>query len=405
MKRLILLFSQASAVLRAYKSRTAIAIIGVLLGAMALVIVQNVSNSLQKKVEDDIKAVGDRVIPVFARVPRVPGSMLRRQRVKTMRISDATAILSVNRVISSAPLVRNSYNVKYTNATIPANILGTTEEYFTLRGLSLADGRIFDNVERVNREKVVVIGSEVATDLFATNSPLGATIIIGTMSAKVIGVLNEKGADSSGNSMDNIIIMPVETAMERLMNRDYLNEISVQIADWSDYTTVVAGITSLLRIEHRITDPSKSSDFDIVNPVDEQKMSTTLIGLASLLGSASAGIAFFIGAVGIFSLMLLIVNQRTTEIGIKRAIGATKRDILFQFLLESGYIGVVGGVLGIVVGCILSLVVCYFAKLPYTISAMGALVGFVAAVLSGVLAGLYPALKASRVVPVKALQL
>jgi putative ABC transport system permease protein len=372
---------------------------------MALVIVQNVSNSLQKKVEDDIKAVGDRVIPVFARVPRVPGSMLRRQRVKTMRISDATAILSVNRVISSAPLVRNSYNVKYTNATIPANILGTTEEYFTLRGLSLADGRIFDNVERVNREKVVVIGSEVATDLFATNSPLGATIIIGTMSAKVIGVLNEKGADSSGNSMDNIIIMPVETAMERLMNRDYLNEISVQIADWSDYTTVVAGITSLLRIEHRITDPSKSSDFDIVNPVDEQKMSTTLIGLASLLGSASAGIAFFIGAVGIFSLMLLIVNQRTTEIGIKRAIGATKRDILFQFLLESGYIGVVGGVLGIVVGCILSLVVCYFAKLPYTISAMGALVGFVAAVLSGVLAGLYPALKASRVVPVKALQL
>jgi putative ABC transport system permease protein len=189
------------------------------------------------------------------------------------------------------------------------------------------------------------------------------------------------------------------------MNRDYLNEISVQIAEWEDYSSVVAGITNLLRIEHRITDPARSSDFDIVNPVDEQRMSTTLIGLASLLGSASAGIAFFIGAVGIFSLMLLIVIQRTTEIGIKRAIGATKRDILFQFLLESGYIGVVGGILGIIVGCILSLVVSYFAKLPYTISAIGALIGFLAAVLSGVLAGLYPAVKASRVVPVKALQL
>jgi putative ABC transport system permease protein len=404
MKRFILLFSQASAVLRAYKVRTAIAIIGVLLGAMSLVLVQNVSNSMQKKVAEDIKAFGDRVITVFARTPRVPGQMIRRQRVKTMKLSDAEALLAVNHVIYTAPSIRQSFNVKYMNSTIPAAVIGTTEDYFILRGMTLEEGRIFDQAERNGREKVAVIGSEISTDLFGTALPLEETIYIGAMSFKVIGVLNEKGADASGNSMDNIIVIPVETAMNRLMKRNYLNGILVQIRSWNDYNSVAEGITNVLRIEHRLA-PGRPNDFDIVNPIDEQRVSTTLIGLASLLGNASAGIAFFIGAVGIFSLMLLIVNQRTTEIGIKRAIGATKKDILFQFLLESSYIGVMGGLSGIVMGCVLSLVVCYFAGLPYSISISGAFIGFLAALLSGVLAGIYPAVKASRVVPVKALQL
>jgi putative ABC transport system permease protein len=404
MKRFLLLFSQAGAVLRAYKARTAIAIVGVLLGAMSLVIVQNVSNSLQKKVEEDIKAFGDRVITVFARTPRVPGQMVRRQRVKTMKLNDAEALLSINHVLYTAPAVRGSFSVKYLNTTVPAAVIGTTEEYFMLRSLTLADGRVFDQAERSGREKVAILGSEIATDLFGTAFPLEETIYIGAMSFKVIGVLKEKGADASGNSMDNIIVIPVETAMNRLMNRNFLNEILVQIRSWDDYDNVVAGITNVLRIEHRLA-PGRPNDFDIVNPIDERQVSTTLIGLASLLGRASAGIAFFIGAVGIFSLMLLIVNQRTVEIGIRRAIGATKRDILAQFLMESGYIGIMGGLTGIIAGCALSFVVCYFANLPFTISISGVFIGFFAALLSGVLAGLYPAIKASRVVPVKALQL
>ncbi len=400
-----MIFSQVSAVLSAYKARTAIAIIGVLLGAMALVIVQNISNSLRNKVDNDIKAFGDRVITVFARPPHIPGQMHRRERIKSMKIRDVGAVLTVNNVVQAAPSVRRSFMAKYRNSTIPAGVIGTSEEYFTMRGLSLADGRIFDPAERRDREKVAVIGSEVASDLFGQASPLEETIYIGTMTFKVIGVLKEKGSDTSGNSMDNIIVVPVETALTRLLNRDYLNDIIVQIRSWDDYDVVVGDITLVLRQQHGIIVPSRPNDFDIVNPIDEQEMSTTLIKLAALLGSASAGIAFFIGAVGIFSLMLLIVNQRTTEIGIKRAIGATKKDILLQFLLESGYIGVVGGMLGIVAGAGISLIITAVAKLPPSISLFGAALGFGASLLSGVVAGLYPAIRASRVVPVKALQL
>lgn len=394
-----------NAVLRAYKARTAIAVIGVLLGAMALVIVQNISNSLRHKVENDIKAFGDRVITVFARVPNAPGHMARRERVKSMKIADADAIMTVNNVIQAAPSVRRSFTVKYQNSTIPVGVIGTSEEYFDMRGLSLSDGRIFDPTERRERIKVAVIGSEVASDLFGQISPLEETIYIGTMTFKVIGVLNEKGSDASGRSMDNIIVVPVETALTRLLNRDYLNDIIVQIRSWDDYEAVMGDIASVLRQRHGIIIPSKPNDFDIVNPIDEQQMSTTLIRMASLLGSISAGISFFIGAVGIFSLMLLIVNQRTTEIGIKRAIGATKKDILIQFLLESGYIGVVGGGLGIVTGAIISLLIAFIANLPPFISLLGTLLGFFAAFFSGVIAGLYPAIRASRVTPVKALQL
>lgn len=404
MKRLLMIFSQVTSVLSAYKLRTAIAVIGVLLGAMALVIVQNVSVALQAKVEEDIRIFGDRVFTVFARVPFTPGQMMRRERIKSMKLEDVEAILTVNNVEQAAPSVRRSISAKYTNTTISAALIGTTADYMDMKGLSIADGRVFDDIERQEREKVAIIGSEVAGDLFGNVSPLGETIYLGTMTFTVIGVLHEKGSDPNGNSMDNIIIIPVETALSRVFNRDYLSDIIVRVRSWDDYETVASDVSLVLRQQHRLS-AERKNDFDIVNPIEEQEMSNTLMRLATTLGSASAVVAFLIGAIGIFSLMLLIVNQRITEIGIKRAIGATKKDILMQFMLESGYIGVMGGVFGIIIGTAISLGVSYFAGLPYVVSFLGIGVGFTASLAAGLLAGLYPASRASRVVPVKALRL
>ncbi len=405
MNRFRIIFAQVLAVLYAYRMRTIVAVIGVLLGAMALVLVQNISDALQAKVAEDIKAVGDRVITVYARSPRVPGQMPRRERIKTLKLSDINAIQNINNVLQTAPSVRGALNVKYINNHVTAAVIGTDNEYIDMRGLSLADGRLFTNIEESTKEKVAIIGSEVSTDLFGTESALGKTIYLNSMTFTVIGVLKEKGADTTGNSLDNIVLIPVATALTRVFNRDYLNEILVRMRSWDDFYTISSDITQILRVEHRIMLPDRPNDFDIINPVDEQQTSNTLINVAAILGTASAGIAFFIGSVGIFSLMLLIVNQRITEIGIKRAIGATKSDILFQFLFESGYIGIIGGLSGIVLGCIISILVSYLVGLPYTISFKGIIIGLFASVASGVFAGLYPAVKASRITPVKALSL
>jgi putative ABC transport system permease protein len=381
-----------------------IAVVGVLLGAMALVIVQNVSLALNTQVAEDIKEIGDKVVTIFARPPRIAGRMMRRERIKTMKYDDVSAILRVQNVLKASPCIRGTRNLKYLNNTMSSVIvMGVDNVYFDLRGLNIAEGQPFTQDELRLREKVVILGSNVHSTLFGEESPIGKTIFLGTTSFIVAGVFEEKGVDSGGNDRDTVIYIPVTTAETRVFNQNYLNEIAFQMREWEDFNSVSADISRILRIQHSVP-AGEPNDFEMINPVDEEETSRTLIRLASSLGKASAALAFIIGSVGIFSLMLLIVNQRIVEIGVKRAIGATRSDILFQFLFESGYIGILGGIFGIFIGSVISVIISYFAGLPFVLSASAAFVGLTASILSGVLAGLYPAVKASRTVPVKALQ-
>jgi putative ABC transport system permease protein len=381
-----------------------IAVVGVLLGAMALVIVQNVSLALNTQVAEDIKEIGDKVVTIFARPPRIAGRMMRRERIKTMKYDDVSAILRVQNVLKASPCIRGTRNLKYLNNTMSSvSVLGVDNVYFELRGLNIAEGQPFTQDELRLREKVVILGSNVHTTLFGEESPIGKTIFLGTTSFIVAGVFEEKGVDSGGNDRDTVIYIPVTTAETRVFNQNYLSEIAFQMREWEDFNSVSADISRILRIQHGVP-TGEPNDFEMINPVDEEETSRTLIRLASSLGKASAALAFIIGSVGIFSLMLLIVNQRIVEIGVKRAIGATRSDILFQFLFESGYIGILGGIFGIFIGSVISVIISYFAGLPFVLSSSAAFVGLTASILSGVLAGLYPAVKASRTVPVKALQ-
>jgi putative ABC transport system permease protein len=381
-----------------------IAVVGVLLGAMALVIVQNISLALNTRVAEDIKEIGDKVVTIFARPPRIAGRMMRRERIKTMKYEDVSAILRVQNVLKASPCIRGTRNIKYLNNTMSSvNVLGVDNVYFELRGLNIAEGQPFTQDELRLREKVVILGSNVHSTLFGEESPIGKTVFLGTTSFIVAGVFEEKGVDSGGNDRDTVIYIPVTTAETRVFNQNYLNEIAFQMRDWEDFNSVSADISRILRIQHSVP-TGEPNDFEMINPIDEEETSRTLIRLASSLGRASAALAFIIGSVGIFSLMLLIVNQRIVEIGVKRAIGATRSDILFQFLFESGYIGILGGIFGIFIGSVISVIISYFANLPFVLSSSAAFVGLTASILSGVLAGLYPAVKASRIVPVKALQ-
>jgi putative ABC transport system permease protein len=404
MRRFLLIFSQVQAVLSAYRMRTMIAVIGILLGAMALVIVQNVSLALNTQVAEDIKEIGDKVVTIFARPPRIAGRMMRRERIKTMKYEDVSAVLHVRNVLKASPCIRGTRSIKYLNNNMNSvSVLGVDNVYFELRSLYIAEGQPFTEDDLRTREKVAILGSKVYNTLFGNEYPIGKTVYLGTTSFVVIGVFEEKGVDSGGNDRDTVVYIPVTTAETRVYNQNYLNEIAIQMREWEDYDTIAADIGQLLRIQHRIP-PNEPNDFDMINPVNEEETSRTLIRLASSLGSASAVLAFIIGSVGIFSLMLLIVNQRIVEIGIKRAIGATRSDVLFQFLFESGYIGILGGIFGIFIGSVISVIISYFANLPFVISAWAAFIGLSASILSGVAAGLYPAVKASRTVPVKALQ-
>jgi putative ABC transport system permease protein len=381
-----------------------IAVIGILLGAMALVIVQNVSLALNTQVAEDIKEIGDKVVTIFARPPRIAGRMMRRERIKTMKYEDLEAILLVQNVLKASACIRGTRGIKYLNNTMSSvSVLGVDNVYFDLRGLTIAEGQPFTDDEMRLREKSAILGSNVYRTLFGNETAIGKTIYLGSTSFVVTGVFEEKGVDSGGNDRDTIVYIPVTTAETRVYNQNYLNEIAIQMREWEDFDSISADVSRILRLQHKIPQ-GEPNDFDLINPVNEEETSRTLIRLASSLGSASAVLAFIIGSVGIFSLMLLIVNQRIVEIGIKRAIGATRSDILFQFLFESGYIGILGGVFGIFIGSVISIIISYFAELPFVLSASAAFIGLFASITAGVAAGLYPAIRASRTVPVKALQ-
>ncbi|MEW6162879.1 MAG: ABC transporter permease [Nitrospirota bacterium] len=402
MKRIYLNLKIAVRSLLNFKLRTALAVFGILLGTFSLIVVSNLSESLTKKTQMEIANLGENLLIVRSGIVRRVGTGTRLlSEATTLTIADAGAIVESSRFINAvSPSSNKSFPVRYGGITLKSVlIVGAVANYPEIRNFNVKDGSFITDEDNRDFNKVATIGNKVAVELFGKENPIGKYILIYRVPFQVVGIMEEKGVDVSGFDQDNQIFIPLNTFLRRIVNKDYINNISVQVIDEKSIPVAKAEIEDILRKRHRIREGGKD-DFMVIDLKDVLALKTETMSMISLLGRTAAVVAFLIGGIGILSIMILIVNERRVEIGIRRAVGSRKRDIILQFLTESVFVSFSGGTVGVIISFAATIIIFGLSGLPFTVSPSGYIVSFFASVGVGILAGIYPSKKATKIQPV-----
>jgi putative ABC transport system permease protein len=387
-----------------HKLRTALAMTGIVVGVCSVIVMVAVGDGAQKQVLSKIQAMGtDLVIVTAGQVKIIAGRQRQTGNVTTLTMRDIKAITEeAQNIKAAAPAQGKKMLVKYEAFNTTTSIIGTTEAIIPVRDLSINKGRFFTDDENKTSQKVAVIGETVARNLFESRNPVGEGIRIGKVSFEVIGVLSRKGTDLVGADQDDVIYIPINTALRRLFNLTYINNIYVQAKSSKYIEKAASEIRDILREKHRLKD--KPDDFTIQSQTEILKSERETTQTFTNLLSTVAGISLLVGGVGILAIMLISIKERTREIGLRRAVGALKRDLLLQFIVESVTLSLFGGILGIVLGVLLSLSASYFTKWPLSLSLPAIIVAFLFSAMIGLIFGVYPATKAARLDPIEALR-
>lgn len=402
MKRTLLNLKIALGALGNFKLRTALATLGVFFGTFSLVVVGNLSDSLALKTEQEIANLGNNlIIVVSGQIRRYGPNTALISRATNLTLGDAEAIANTLPATSRvSPSGFRAFPVRRGNTVLKAiAVNGVTPDFGEVRNFEIAAGSpITEEDDRLQR-KVALIGRTTAEKLFGEENPVGKTILIWRVPCQIIGVMAEKGADVAGNDQDNQLFVPLKTFLRNFVNKENVNIIYVQAASAEAIDPLRKEIEALLRVRHGIRKEMKD-DFTVVDLKEVTALKSQAMGLISVLGRIAAAASFLIGALGILSIMILIVNERRVEIGIRRAVGSRKRDIILQFLMESSFISVSGGIIGMAAGFLMSLAIAKVLGYPVSVSIPGLLLAFAASALSGIVAGIYPSFKATQIHPV-----
>lgn len=391
--------------LNANKLRAILTMLGIIIGVGSVIAMVSLGLGVQKKVQDSIASLGSNLLIVAPGASSAPGTVHSAAGSNiTLTNQDAKAIAKeVAGVKYVAPTVSDTYQLIYGNQNWNTKVQGATEELLAIRDFKIASGRFFSTSDEDVRARVAVVGQTVATNLFGNVNPVGQTIRIGTAPFRVIGVLASKGQSTMGQDQDDTVIVPLTTAQERLMGITYLGNISVQAESESVIDKVQKDITTLLRTRHHLAAKAED-DFSVRNlTAIMSTMKDTTSNLTLFLGSVAA-ISLVVGGIGIMNIMLVSVTERTREIGIRKALGATYSNILLQFLIEAIVISVTGGLLGISLGVVGAYIVSLVAGWNTVISLLAIISAFSVSVMIGLFFGIYPARKAALLDPIDALR-
>ena len=280
--------------------------------------------------------------------------------------------------------------------------MGVTPEYMGIQSLEVSAGSFITQENVDKRARVAVIGTTVATNLFGQENPIGKSIRVNNQPFRVVGLLKSKGQSSMGQDQDDTVIVPITTAMNRLMALTYVRTINVQVSSPDKMDQVEDEIEQLLRTRHKLN--GKDDDFTVRNLTSLMETMTQTTTMITLLLGSIAGISLLVGGIGIMNIMMVSVTERTREIGIRKALGATFNNIMLQFLIESITVGVVGGVIGIFVGVAGAKAIAYFGNFTTVVTALPIIVSFAFSVGIGLFFGIYPARKAAKLDPIEALR-
>lgn len=395
-------FLMAWASLIANKMRSILTMLGIIIGVAAVIALVSIGNGVKQDIQNSISSLGSNLLMVMPGAPRTPGVRPSAGSMKSLKVSDYEAISKLDGVKAASPMTNGSYVVIYQNKNWTTSVSGVSYNYLDVNNWSMKSGRFLSEKNVQNRERVAVVGKTVVKNLFGDEDPVGAEIRVKNIPFRIIGVLNSKGSGAMGNDQDDMVIIPYTTAMERVEGVDYLRMIYVVGKDESGIDRLQSDIENLLRVRHGIKD-TNLDDFNIqnMNSIMETMEETT--GTLTLFLGAVAAISLVVGGIGIMNIMLVSVTERTREIGIRKALGATYSVIVTQFLIEAVVISLMGGIIGIILGIGSSKLIGMASGMSTVISIPTIGMSFAFSMAIGLIFGIYPARKAAKLNPIDAL--
>ena len=385
------------------KMRSFLTMLGVIIGVAAIIAMISIGNGAKADISERIKSLGSNVLQIRPGSQSFGGIRFGMGSMMTLKNDDAEILKEkAQHLAYIEPEVSNQAQVKFGNKNDNIEIIGTTTDYQRVQNSKVAKGNFFTNEDVLYREKVCVIGQTVITNLFGSVDPVGQEIRIKNIDFRVLGVLAKKGSMGPFDQ-DNRILIPITTAQKRVFGTDYLRSISVEVKNKDEIEAAKEEIETLLRRQHKIA-YNKESDFNVRDQSSFlETLEKTSQSFTFLLGGIAA-VSLIVGGIGIMNIMLVSVTERTREIGTRKAVGAKRRDILLQFLVESLVLSLLGGIIGILLGVGGASLIAKFAGWKTLVSADAILLAFLFAASVGIFFGIYPARKAARLNPIEALR-
>ena len=382
--------------------RSFLTVLGIVIGVSAVITMVTVGNGATLAVQSQISGLGTNLLQVRPGQRMGPGS--GGASAPAFKDTDAAAIASqIGGVAAAAPESRSSGTLVANGRNWSSLITGSTNDWLTIGNWALANGRVFTEAELRAGSAVCLIGQTVQRELFGNTPALGEQLRVKQISCEVVGVLGSKGQGAFGNDQDDMVFMPIKTLQRRITGNTQVNTLLVSMADGSDATRVKKSLTQLLRELRKLAD----SDEDNFNVLDTKQLADTLSGttriMTTLLGAVAA-VSLLVGGIGIMNIMLVSVTERTREIGLRLAIGALEREVLMQFLIEAVVLAALGGLIGIVLAALASVVLSGLMGIPFIFSPAVNFASFFFSAVIGVVFGYFPARRAARMNPIDALR-
>ena len=395
-------FLMAWASLIANKLRSLLTMLGIIIGVAAVIALVSIGNGVKQDIEDSISSLGSNLLVVLPGAPRTPGARSSQGSMKSLKISDYEAIAKLEGVKAASPMTNGSYVVIYQNKNWTTSVAGVNSNFQDVNNWTMTSGRFFSDKNVQNRERVAVVGQTVVKNLFTDEDPVGKEIRVKNIPFRVIGVLKSKGNGTMGNDQDDTVLIPYTTSMERVEGIDYLRRVYVVAKDDGGIDRLQADIENLLRVRHNIKD-TNLDDFNIQNMKSIMETVAQTTGTFTLFLGAVAAISLVVGGIGIMNIMLVSVTERTREIGVRKALGATYSVIVTQFLIEAVVISLMGGIIGIALGIGASKLIGMASGMSTVISIPTIVMSFAFSMAIGLIFGIYPARKAAKLNPIDAL--
>jgi putative ABC transport system permease protein len=405
-------FKIALRALRANKMRSILTMLGIVIGVATVVALLSIGKGATASITSDIQSSGSNLLTISpGRSQFGPGGGGASQQQSHLYYSDYELLQRTiaDNAQAIVPTYQSSYTVKFGDQSLDVSVTGITPEYQEVRSYKVANGRFVTDGDNKSQAMVAVVGSQTAKDLFGNLSPIGKTISINGIKFQVVGLLESKGSSGFG-SADDAVFVPLDTGYDKLFGstanyngKKTVNNIIVSVKTTDMMDTVSAQIEYILRHSHKLA-ASDELDFNVLNQTDTLNTLSSVTNTLTIFLGAIAGISLLVGGIGIMNIMLVSVTERTKEIGLRKAVGATRNQILTQFLIETMTLSVLGGTIGILFGVGIASVFTLTGLITAVITANSILLAFIFSLAIGVFFGLYPAFRAANLHPMVALR-
>jgi putative ABC transport system permease protein len=387
----------------ANKLRSVLAMLGIIIGVWSVISALALAAGVQQSIMAQMSSLGTNLLTVTPGLRGTGGVMTGNQQ--NLKIPDALALLKITEVSRVAPVVRGSGQVRYYNKNSHTSLSGTSPSYFAIHDFQIQHGRLLDDADCDAAARVAVIGPATAKNLFGDDYDwaVGESIQVNGVAYRLIGILIPKG-DQGWFNLDDQVLIPFSTAMKQVLGQDFLNEVDISAKDETKLNEVQAKATLLLRHRHRLPD-FIDNDFNIRNQTDILSRASSIQFFLSMLLGGIAFISLLVGGIGVMNVMLVTVAERTREIGIRKAIGARRRDILRQFLIEAVVMSGTGGTIGVIVGFATAAFVSWVqSSFRLVVTPISVIVAILFSAAVGIFFGYYPARRAAKLDPIEALR-